>query len=92
MAARVLILGDAGGFGEALARRLTQLGAEASTAFGANDSTVTSRLTESEWTAVVVLTHDDALALRLTLLSAQIRPGPAALGEPVRPDDRASAA
>lgn len=74
MAARVLILGDAGGFGEALARRLAHLGAEASTAFGANDSTVASRLGESEWTALVVLTHDDALALRLTLLSAQIRP------------------
>ena len=74
MAARVLILGDSGGFGEALELRLVQLGAEASTAFGANDSTVASRLTEPEWTAVVVLTHDDALALRLTLLSAQIRP------------------
>jgi voltage-gated potassium channel Kch len=74
MAARVLILGDSGGFGEALERRLIQLGAEASTAFAANDSAVASRLTEPGWTAVVVLTHDDALALRLTLLSAQIRP------------------
>src|SRR5579875_4061621 len=74
MRARVLILGDAGGFGEALARRLTQLGAEAATAFGATDSALTARLSEPEWTAVVVLTHDDALALRLTLLSAQIRP------------------
>ncbi len=74
MAANVLILGDSGGFGEALERRLIQLGAEASTAFGVNDSTVASRLTEPEWTAVVVLTHDDALALRLTLLSARIRP------------------
>jgi len=73
MAAHVLILGDAGGFGEALARRLTQLGAEASTEFGASDSAVASRLSEPGWTAVVVLTHDDALALRLTLLSAQIR-------------------
>jgi voltage-gated potassium channel Kch len=74
MAAHVLILGDAGGFGEALARRLMQLGAGASTEFGASDSTVAARLSEPEWTAVVVLTHDDALALRLTLLSAQIRP------------------
>jgi hypothetical protein len=73
MGARVLILGDAGGFGEALARRLEQLGAHAATAFGANDSTLASRLVEPDWTAVVVLTHDDALALRLTLLSAQIR-------------------
>ncbi len=74
MVARVLILGDVGGFGEALARRLTQLGGVAATEFGANDSTVARRLGEPEWTAVVVLTHDDALALRLTLLSAQIRP------------------
>ncbi|MGH2835973.1 MAG: potassium channel family protein [Solirubrobacteraceae bacterium] len=74
MAAHVLILGDAGGFGEALERRLTNLGAQASTEFGASDSAVASRLSEDAWTAVVVLTHDDALALRLTLLSAQIRP------------------
>ncbi len=74
MGARVLILGDAGGFGEALERRLTQMGASAATEFGASDSTVAARLAESDWGAVVVLTHDDALALRLTLLSAQIRP------------------
>lgn len=74
MNARVLILGDSGGFGEALARRLEQLGAEAATEFGGSDSTVSARLAEPGWTAVVVLTHDDALALRLTLLGAQVRP------------------
>lgn len=74
MTARVLILGDSGGFGEALARRLAQLGAEAATEFGGSDSTVSARLAEPGWTAVVVLTHDDALALRLTLLGAQVRP------------------
>src|SRR5579875_1933559 len=74
MAARVLILGDAGGFGEALERRLKQLGADAAMEVGGNDARVTARLSEPEWTAVVVLTHDDALALRLTLLAAQIRP------------------
>ncbi len=70
----MLILGDAGGFGEALARRLKHLGAQASTEFGASDTTVAARLAQPEWSAVVVLTHDDALALRLTLLSARLRP------------------
>jgi voltage-gated potassium channel Kch len=74
MTANVLILGDAGGFGEALARRLTQMGARATMEAGGSDSTISARLSEPQWTALVVLTHDDALALRLTLLGAQIRP------------------
>jgi voltage-gated potassium channel Kch len=74
MTANVLILGDAGGFGEALARRLTQMGAEAMMDTGGSDSAISARLSERQWTALVVLTHDDALALRLTLLGAQIRP------------------
>lgn len=74
MSANVLILGDAGGFGEALARRLTQMHAAATMETGGSDSVITARLTEPQWTALVVLTHDDALALRLTLLGAQIRP------------------
>jgi voltage-gated potassium channel Kch len=74
VAAHVLILGDTGGFGEALARRLRQMGAEATMETGGSDSFVSARLAEPQWTAVVVLTHDDALALRLTLLGAQLRP------------------
>jgi voltage-gated potassium channel Kch len=74
MTANVLILGDPGGFGEALARRLTQAGAAATLETGGSDSMISARLAESQWTALVVLTHDDALALRLTLLGAQIRP------------------
>lgn len=73
-AAHVLILGDAGGFGEALERRLQQTGAEATMAVGGSDSAIAARLAEPQWTALVVLTHDDALALRLTLLGAQLRP------------------
>ena len=69
----MLVLGDAGGFGEALERRLTQLGAQAATEFGASDSIISARLAEPGWSAVVVLTHDDALALRLTLLGAHLR-------------------
>lgn len=72
--AHVLVLGDAGGFGEALARRLRQLGAEATMEVEVIDSVVAGRLDEPAWTAVAVLTHDDALALRLTLLVAQLRP------------------
>jgi voltage-gated potassium channel Kch len=71
---RVLILGDAGGLGEALARQLRELGAEAATALGGNDAALTEQLAEPSWTALAVLTHDDALALRLTLLSAHVRP------------------
>jgi len=74
MPAQVLILGDAGGFGEALARRLMQMGAEATMETGGSDSFLAERLRQPDWTAVVVLTHDDALALRLTLLGAQLRP------------------
>jgi hypothetical protein len=74
MTANVFILGDAGGFGEALARRLKQMGAEATMEAGGSDSMISARLSEPQWTALVVLTHDDALALRLTLLGAQIRP------------------
>lgn len=74
MTTHVLILGDAGGFGEALALRLQQLDAKATMEAGGSDSFLSARLVESQWTAVVVLTHDDALALRLTLLAAQLRP------------------
>jgi voltage-gated potassium channel Kch len=74
MSANVLVLGDAGGFGEALERRLQQKGAAATMEVGGSDSIVAARLAEPQWTALVVLTHDDALALRLTLLGAQIRP------------------
>lgn len=74
MSAHVLILGDAGGFGEALAKRLQQMGAEATMETHGSDSFLSARLAEPQWTAMVVLTHDDALALRLTLLGAQLRP------------------
>lgn len=54
--------------------RLKQLGADPTTDFHSSDSVVASRLAEPQWTAIVVLSHDDALALRLTLLGAQLRP------------------
>lgn len=74
MTARVLILGDNLALAEALARRLRQLGAEAETARAGKDTELAAKLSEPGWTALAVLSHDDALALRLTLLSAHIRP------------------
>lgn len=71
--AEVLILGDPGGLGEALARRLELTGARGTAITGASDSELTEELLRPKWTAVAVVTHDDALALRLTLLSAHVR-------------------
>jgi voltage-gated potassium channel Kch len=71
---RVLILGDPAGLGEALARQLERLGAAPETVSGPTDAELTAMLSDSEWLAVAVLTHDDALALRLTLLCAHVRP------------------
>jgi hypothetical protein len=69
-----LVLGDPGGVGEALALRLRQLGVEADTVTDAQDAELAATLAEPEWTAIAVVTHDDALALRLTLLGAHVRP------------------
>src|ERR1700691_895369 len=71
---KVLVLGDPGGVGEALALRLRQLGGEADTVAGAQDAELAATLAQHEWTAIAVVTHDDALALRLTLLGAHLRP------------------
>ncbi len=71
---KVLVLGDPGGVGEALALRLRLLGGEADTVTGAQDAELAATLAEPEWTAIAVVTHDDALALRLTLLGAHLRP------------------
>jgi predicted dinucleotide-binding enzyme len=70
----VLILGEAGGLGAALALQLRQTGVEVRTASSINDSEISSILAQSDWRAVAVVTRDDVLALRLTLLSAHLRP------------------
>lgn len=64
----VLVLGDAGGLGEALARRLEQGATAVERAMALSDSQVSALLAERRWTAVVVVTREDVLALRLTLL------------------------
>jgi Trk K+ transport system NAD-binding subunit len=70
----VLVLGEAGGLGSALLRRLEQNGTAAGSALGLTDSEVTELLGEGDWAAAAVVARDDALALRLTLLSAHVRP------------------
>jgi hypothetical protein len=70
----LLILSDPGALADAIARRLSDLGGRAYAASPKTDSEAKALLTENGWTAVVVVTHDDALALRLTLLTAHVRP------------------
>jgi voltage-gated potassium channel Kch len=69
----VLVFGEAGGLGEALARRLEQGGTSVERAPSLSDSEVSAILTDRRWRAVAVVTRDDVLALRLTLLSAHLR-------------------
>jgi voltage-gated potassium channel Kch len=70
----VLILGEPGGLGVALARRLEQAGIEFESAPSRSDAELSTILARRCWRAVAVITRDDVLALRLTLLSAHLRP------------------
>ena len=72
--AGVLVLGEGGGLGAALLRRFEQSGAPASSALDLTDGEASRLLRERDWRAVAVVTRDDAHALRLTLLSAHVRP------------------
>ena len=70
----VLVLGEPGGLGVALLRRLEQQGAPATSALGLTDSQAAALLAGGGWRAVAVVSRDDAMTLRLTLLSAHVRP------------------
>jgi len=70
----VLVLGREGGLGEALVQRLGQAGIACEPAPSLNDTEIAALLAEDRWRAVAVVTRDDVLALRLTLLSAHLRP------------------
>jgi len=70
----VLVLGESGGLGEALARRLEQGGTAVERAMSLSDSQISAILAEPRWAAAAVVTRDDVLALRLTLLVAHLRP------------------
>jgi hypothetical protein len=70
----VLVLGEGGGLGAALLRRFEQSGSPAASALDLTDGQASEMLREGSWRAVAVVTRDDAHALRLTLLSAHVRP------------------
>src|ERR1035438_9999372 len=70
----VLVLGEMGGLSVALMQRLEHSGVAAEPAMSLSDSETSAILTEGRWGAVAVVTRDDVLALRLTLLSAHLRP------------------
>ena len=70
----VLVLGESGGLAVALLRRLEQNQIAAVLALSLSDSETAAMLAEARWAAVAVVTRDDVLALRLTLLSAHLRP------------------
>jgi hypothetical protein len=70
----VLVLGEGGGLGAALLRRFEQSGSPAASGLDQTDGQAAEMLREGQWRAVAVVTRDDAHALRLTLLSAHVRP------------------
>jgi Trk K+ transport system NAD-binding subunit len=73
-AGAVLVLGEAGGLAVALLRRLEQNAVPAVHGLSLSDSEIAAMLAEERWGAVAVVSRDDVLALRLTLLSAHLRP------------------
>jgi Trk K+ transport system NAD-binding subunit len=68
------VLGDAAGLAEALLLRLEQRGIAAEYATSGTDAEMSAVLIRDRWRAVVVVTRDDILALRLSLLSAHLHP------------------
>ncbi len=69
------MLGDADKLADALVVRLQQRSISAERSRPASDLETSATLRRDSWRAVVVLTRDDILALRLSLLSAHLRPG-----------------
>jgi hypothetical protein len=70
----VLVLGEAGAPHEALVQKLSDRGVRAAAVKPASDQEATEALLAEPWTTVAVVTRDDVRALRLTLLSAHVRP------------------
>ncbi len=70
----MLVLGEPGGLGAALVRGLARTGLGVEPATSLSDSETSAYLSQKRWGAVAVVTRDDVLALRLTLLSAHLRP------------------
>ncbi|HMD56838.1 MAG TPA: NAD(P)-binding protein [Solirubrobacteraceae bacterium] len=70
----VLVLGDPDGLGAAVVRMLEHEHIAVISAPGLSDGETAAMLAEPRWAAVAIVTRDDVLALRLTLLSAHVRP------------------
>ena len=68
------MLGEPEALGEALIRRLRDAGVAAEALNPRTDTEAKTALDRAGWTAVAIITRDDALALRLTLLCAHVRP------------------
>ena len=73
-AGAILVLGEQGGLGAALMRSLKQARIPAESAVALSDSEVAGAVAQQRWRAVAVVARDDVLSLRLTLLSAHLRP------------------
>ena len=71
--AAVLVLGDRDALTDAVAQRLTDAGAAVEISADCEDAEIKEALLQDHWTAVAVVSRDDALALRLTLLCAHVR-------------------
>src|SRR5690242_15641535 len=69
----VLVLGDPDALTGAVAQRLTDAGASVEVSGEREDAEIKELLLQDRWTAVAVVTRDDVLALRLTLLCAHVR-------------------
>ncbi len=69
----ILVLGDALSLGEAVVARLAALGVGAEFPEPGTDAETSATLRRAPWRAVVIVTRDDVLALRLALLSAHVR-------------------
>ena len=74
MPPEVLVLGEPGPLGETLVRRLSAAGVSAQLTNPPTDADAKDVLERGGWTAAAIITRDDALALRLTLLCAHVRP------------------
>ncbi|HUA10584.1 MAG TPA: NAD(P)-binding protein [Solirubrobacteraceae bacterium] len=70
----VLVIGETGGLAAAVLRRLELAGTPARAAGTPSDSELSAELCSGDWRAVAIVTRDDVLALRLTLLCAHVRP------------------
>lgn len=70
----ILVLGDEESLAEALVSRLEQGGHSAEYVEYASDAEISGSLEPDRWRAVVILTRDDVLSVRLSLLSVHVRP------------------